>query len=49
MAPDHDRKRQTSYTVGNLQLGNTYYFALSAYDTSGNQSALSAAASKNIY
>jgi hypothetical protein len=41
--------KQTSYTVGNLQLGNTYYFALSAYDTSGNESALSTVASKSIY
>jgi hypothetical protein len=32
-----------------LQLGNTYYFALSAYDINGNESALSAVTSKSIY
>jgi hypothetical protein len=41
--------KQTSYTFSNLQLGNTYYFALSAYDTSGNESGLSTVASKSIY
>ena len=41
--------KQTSYTVSNLQLGNTYYFALSAYDINGNESALSAVTSKSIY
>ena len=28
----------TSYTVGNLQPGTTYYFAVTAYDLSGNES-----------
>lgn len=39
----------TSYTVTNLPKGQTYYFALSAYDTSGNESPLSAEASKSIF
>ena len=39
----------TSYTTGNLQLGNTYYFAISAYDTSGNESTLSTVVTKSIY
>ncbi|BCA54708.1 hypothetical protein W02_18480 [Nitrospira sp. KM1] len=28
----------TRYTVGNLQVGATYYFVVTAYDTSGNES-----------
>lgn len=39
----------TSYTISNLGLGTTYYFALTAYDTSGNESALSTEVSKSIY
>jgi Viral BACON domain len=39
----------TSYVAGNLQYGNTYYFAISAYDTSGNESALSTVVTKSIY
>ena len=39
----------TSYTAGNLQLGNTYYFAISAYDISGNESPLSTVVTKSIY
>lgn len=31
----------TSYTVPNLAVGNTYYFAVTAYDTTGNSSGLS--------
>ena len=31
----------TSYTVTNLSGGTTYYFAVTAYDTSGNQSSFS--------
>jgi hypothetical protein len=38
-----------SYTFSNLALGTTYYFAVSACDTSGNESALSPAVSKSIY
>ena len=39
----------TSYTVSNLALGNTYYLAISAFDTSGNESPLSAVVSKSVY
>jgi Viral BACON domain/Fibronectin type III domain len=39
----------TSYSISNLGLGTTYYFALSAYDTSGNESPLSTEVSKSIY
>ena len=33
--------KQTEYNVANLTAGNTYFFALSAYDIYGNQSGLS--------
>jgi hypothetical protein len=33
---------QTTYTLAGLEEGRTYYFAVTAYDTSGNESALSA-------
>jgi hypothetical protein len=39
----------TSYVLSNLIPGNTYYFAVSAYDTSGNESAPSSVVSKSIY
>lgn len=39
----------TGYTLNNLPKGQTYYFALSAYDTAGNESILSAEASKSIF
>lgn len=39
----------TSYTVSNLQPGHTYYFALSAVDTAGNESQKSGELSKSIY
>lgn len=38
----------TSYTVTGLQRNTTYFFALSAYDSAGNESALSAEASKSV-
>jgi len=38
-----------SYTVSNLPNGQTYFFALSAYDSAGNESALSAEVSKTLY
>ena len=38
-----------TYTINNLPAGQTYVFALSAYDTSGNNSGLSAELSKSIY
>ena len=39
----------TSYTVFNLPTGQTYFFAISAYDSAGNESALSAEVSKSLY
>ena len=39
----------TLFTVSNLALGNTYYLAISAFDTSGNESPLSAVVSKSVY
>jgi hypothetical protein len=38
-----------SYTVSNLPKGQTYFFAISAYDSAGNESALSAEVSKSLY
>ena len=38
-----------SYTVSNLPKGQTYFFAMSAYDTAGNESPLSAEVSKTLY
>ena len=38
----------TGYTIGSLQPGFTYYFAVTAYDASGAESAFSAEASKTI-
>jgi len=39
---------QTSYTVTGLEEGKTYYFAATAYDTSGNESDYSTEASETI-
>jgi hypothetical protein len=39
----------TSYTISNLPKGQTYYFAISAYDSAGNDSPLSAEVSKSLY
>jgi hypothetical protein len=39
----------TSYTVSNLPKGHTYSFAISAYDSAGNESVLSAEVSKSLY
>lgn len=39
----------TSYTISNLPKGQTYFFALSAYDSAGNESVLSAEISKSLY
>ena len=36
-----DAKKVTVYTVRNLTGGSTYYFSVTAYDTSGNESAYS--------
>jgi hypothetical protein len=38
----------TSYTVGNLPSGRTYYFAVTAYDAAGNESTFSSEASKTM-
>jgi hypothetical protein len=39
----------TSYTVSNLPKGQTYSFAMSAYDSAGNESQLSAEVNKSLY
>ena len=39
----------TSYTVSNLIGGRTYYFSLTALDTSGNESIPSSEVSKSVY
>jgi len=39
----------TSYVVSNLAKGSTYFFAVAAYDTSNNESLLSAEVSKSVY
>ena len=41
-------KNTTSYTLNNLTEGQTYYFAVTAVDTSGNESAYSQEVSKTI-
>ncbi|MGQ0809981.1 MAG: hypothetical protein ACT4OO_01995 [Nitrospiraceae bacterium] len=41
--------RVTSFTLNSLSVGQTYYFALSAYDSVGNESSLSVEVSKSIY
>ena len=41
-------KNTTSYTINNLTEGQTYYFALTAVDTSGNESGFSEEVSKSI-
>ena len=39
----------TSYTISNLPKGQTYFFAISAYDSAGNESVLSAEVSRSLY
>ena len=39
----------TSYTVAGLPKGQTYVFAVSAYDSTGNESGLSVEVSKSLY
>lgn len=39
----------TSYTVANLPNGQTYFIAMSAYDSAGNESRLSAEVSKSLF
>lgn len=38
-----------SYTISGLPNGQTYYFAISAFNHSGGESGLSAEVSKSIY
>ena len=38
-----------SYTISNLPKGQTYFFAISAYDSAGNESPLSAEVSRSIF
>jgi len=38
-----------TYTINNLPIGQTFFFAVSAVDTTGNASALSAEVTKSIY
>jgi phage baseplate assembly protein W len=40
---------RTSFTIPNLPLGTTYFFAVSAFDKSGNESAKSAEVSKSLF
>ena len=42
-------KTALSYTAVGLQVGTTYYFTLTAYDTAGNESQKSAEVSKSIF
>jgi hypothetical protein len=39
----------SSYTISGLPSGQTYYFAISAFDQSGNESGLSSEVTKSIY
>ena len=39
----------TSYVAAGLQVGTTYYFVVTAYDTSGNESGYSTQVSKSIF
>jgi fibronectin type 3 domain-containing protein len=39
----------TAYAVTNLGVGTTYYFAVTAYNTSGVESSFSNEVSKSIY
>jgi hypothetical protein len=40
--------QSSSYIVGNLTVNRTYYFAVTAYDAAGNESAYSAEATKTV-
>jgi hypothetical protein len=39
----------TSFTVPNLPFGTTYFFAVSAFDKTGNESTKSAEVSKSLF
>jgi hypothetical protein len=41
--------KANTYTISNLPISQTYFFAISAFDTAGNDSALSAELTKSIY
>jgi hypothetical protein len=41
--------KSSSYTLNALPKGQTYFFAVSAFDTSGNESGLSSEVSKTLY
>jgi len=41
--------RVTSFAINNLAVGQTYFFAISAYNTSGSNSSLSSEVSKSTY
>lgn len=38
-----------TYTINNLPTGQTYFFAISAFDNAGNESPRSAEVSKSIF
>jgi fibronectin type 3 domain-containing protein len=42
-------KTTTNYTVAGLQNGTTYFFVITAYDSSGNESTYSNEVSKSIF
>ena len=44
-----DVGKVTSYSLANLKSGVTYYFTVTAYDTSGNESIRAVEVSKSIY
>lgn len=39
----------TSYVMSNLAIGNTYYFVVTSYNSSGSESLPSTEVSKSIY
>jgi hypothetical protein len=41
--------KMTSYTVSNLPKSQTYFLAISAYDSADNENELSAEVSKSLY
>ena len=49
VAPASAQSIGGSYTVAGLPVGQTYFFAISAFDSSGNESGLSSEVSKSIY
>lgn len=43
-----DTPQSPSYTIQNLTLGKTYYFSVTSYDASGNESCFSSEMSKSM-